>query len=173
MRFGVGLGRMFAASACLTALPVACRGGVAPAPEAAGASQGGAGTESALIGRVAIVGSTPMEQVVIRREAGGSVEVRGPLREELRHLSGARVEARGHPEARGFTVTGYDILEIAGGTPAVGWVRLIDGGVALETGWGELRLYDPPAELRRAGAKVWVNVGPRGDVRAYGVIREP
>lgn len=158
-------------------LPLGCAGGPGGGSEAPRATPAPAaipqGVDAVWVGAIAIVGNAPVEQVVLRveRDAPG-IELRGALRPELRSLTGARVRVWGRVvPGRALVVTDYTVLEIAGGSPAVGTVKTYDWGVAIEAGHGRVHVYDAPAELRRqAGAKVWVNLNARGGVASYGVI---
>lgn len=146
--------------------------GPAPRAEPSGPAAIPQGVEMTIVGTVAVVGSTPLEQVIVRRPDDRSLELRGELVSELRSLSGAEVRVWGRvAPGRVLQVRYYDVLEIAGRTPAVGRLEVYDWGVAIESGYGRLHIYDPPPDLRReAGQKVWVNVGSSNNVQSYGVI---
>lgn len=145
----------------------------APAPSAA--------QEDRVVGTLSVVGSTPVnDRVVLQPGEGGSIQLVGPLSEELRQLSGAQVALRGPMEPapdpladRQIRVVDYEILAVDGEPVISGTVEGRSGDwLLLRTSSGELvYLAGATAELR-PGQKVWVQ-GPRGlIVQSFGVLRK-
>lgn len=132
------------------------------------------------VGTIRVVGSAPVNvSVVLQPAEGGSIEVVGPLRDELRRLSGARVALRGPVEPapdpladRRIRVDDYEILSVDGEPVIAGTVEGREGEwVLLRTATGELVYLGGAAAELRPGQKVWVQ-GPRSvTVQSYGVIR--
>ena len=133
-----------------------------------------------LAGQVLITGTERMEFVTLQMEAGGAVNLSGPLLSELRRLTGAMVAVRGARKAgtpfEEFEVTAYDVTSIDGRRPSVGILEERDGALIL-VGVQSVRLTGVSDALRlQVGTKIWV-VGRQTDnglqVQSYGVIREP
>lgn len=146
---------VLAVSACAPPAP-----GGAPAPE------------QRVSGRVAVVGSAPVGiRTTIQTDDGRSVAVEGPAAEELRALSGARVEVDGRAEGGVVRAEGYRILEVDGRPVWMGTVETAPGGGL------QLRLEDGTAvrlgggaDRLRAGQKVWVQGPSQVQVQTFGVI---
>lgn len=164
----------------LATLAVACGGRQAPLPPPAPshAAAESAGQEVSVAGRVAVLGHTPFEKVMVlpddRRASG--VEVVGDLRGEVRAAAGAQVAVRGTIESPGrMRVADYEILSIAGRKPLVGTLEARDDDLYLrvEGGPRTVRLESPPDGLRRPGAKAWVIVDDGGTVKAFAILKEP
>lgn len=109
-----------------------------------------------------------------------ALRLSGDSEEELRRLTGARVEVEGERiqayPADGVRVERYEILEIDGERPHVGVVEVEDpDGIWLRVEGERLRLRGAPSALaEREEAMIWV-VGERreGEIRlaSYGMIR--
>lgn len=141
-------------------------------PNSAAAPQGERDT---LRGIVAVVGSAPMTEVVLRTATRGTVRLVGAAGAALRRLSGVELMVRGRaadgPRAA-FDVAGFAVRAVDG-------VPARDGTLMEERGaWflvaadgGRHRLADPPAALRaHVGARVWVAGAGEGSVASFGVI---
>ena len=102
------------------------------------------------------------------------VELVGDLKAELETLSGAKLRATGiRSDDGGLSVLRYEILEIAGHVPVVGFLTVQDTEVILTTESGETHsIRDARKLLTLDGAKVWVILESEGAVTGYGVIRE-
>ncbi|HEU0298179.1 MAG TPA: hypothetical protein VFR37_01970 [Longimicrobium sp.] len=133
-----------------------------------------------LAGRVAVVGSAPMNvRLSLRTPDGRGVFLEGPAAAELRELAGVEVEVEGRMTEGGvFQARGYRIVSVDGRPALVGMVEAAPGGglqLRLPEG-GAVRL-EGGADRLRPGQKVWVQ-GPeqaRGSVRqvqvqTFGVI---
>ena len=139
-----------------------------------------AGTADSVRGTVRVVGSAPVNvRVVVQPAEGKSVQISGPLREELRQLSGAEVALRGpmvpapDPLAdRQMEVEEYEILSIDGEPVVTGTVQGRSGNLLiLQTLGGETVYLDGATSQLSPGQKVWVQ-GPRSViVQSYGVLR--
>ncbi len=142
--------------------------------DAGGAAVARGDEEVTRVGRVRIAGSTPFETVVLEIEAGDGLEVRGEYRPALRELARATVRATGTiTEKRLFMISGYEILEIAGVTPVVGYIEATAGDTVLRTLSGEVvRLQGLTEAADVDGAQVWVILDGGGVVRAHGISRE-
>lgn len=134
-----------------------------------------------LVGVVRVVGSAPVNvRVVLQPDTGGSVQLTGPLRDELRQLAGAVVAVTGAPdtavpgglESRAVEVTGYEVRSVDGEPVITGTVEGTTGAyVRLRTSAGELvYLADAPEGLQ-PGQKIWVRGASSVIVQSYGTIR--
>ena len=133
-----------------------------------------------MAGVVYVAGNEPATVLTLRPDTGHTIGLEGDLTDELRRLSGARVEVRGisaqpGPSAR-MVVSDYTILEVDGQRPIVGILATSNGRLWL-AGQDSLELADPQARLTPlAGSRVWVvadtSFSP-APVQSYGVIREP
>lgn len=131
-------------------------------------------------GVVRVVGSAPVGvRVVLTPDGGKQIQLAGPLRDELRALSGARVAVSGAsapaPDPmvdRQITVADYEILSVDGQPVTAGTVEGRTGEwTVLRTEAGELVYLGGATDELRAGQKVWVQ-GPRSlIVQSYGVLR--
>jgi hypothetical protein len=141
-------------------------------PDGAAAPQGERDT---LRGIVAVVGSVPMTEVVLRTATRGTVRLVGAAAGALRRLSGVELMVRGRaadgPRAA-FEVAGFAVRAVDG-------VPARDGTLVEERGsWflvtadgGRHRLAAPPDALReQVGARVWVAGAAEGSVASFGVI---
>jgi hypothetical protein len=149
------------------------RGPDGATPRSAGGAIPG---DTAAEGVIHVVGADPFAGPVLIASAG-RLALAGPLEHELAQLVGARVRVWGPaggsplPSARrAMTVRKYDILEVAGARPIVGWLRRAENMFWVDT----TRLASPPSALIRAiGAKVWVTgrSSPTGlEVQMYGIL---
>lgn len=144
----------------------------APPPSPSGAPPT-AGSDTAR-GRVAVVGSTPITQVVLRPTAGRSITLIGPLADEIGSASGADVWVRGRRTGeRSFEVASYAVRSVDG-VPAVTGSLVADGSrLVLVSDDGRRHVIaNPPASLREhVGARVWVSGDLATGITAYGVLR--
>ena len=163
-------------------LAAACTGTRGPEPVRAPASHetpdGAAspGTE----GVVYLAGNEPGLVLSLKEDAGGVHRLVGPLADELRRLTGARVSVVGAADSTTYPpviqVTEYVVREIDGRRPLVGELR---GGP--ESLWlltpDSLALDEPTGRLEAfAGAKVWVVVDTASRpalVQSFGLLRQP
>lgn len=147
----------------------------APRPEAQDTPRAVTESEDArLTGTVAVVGSAPIStQVVLRGEDGRSTQIRGPLLDEIRRLSGARVELRGRLSGGALEATGYEIRSVNGAPVEMGIVeRNPAGGVQLRKENGEVVQLIGATSQFQLGQKVWVQ-GPTTQavrVQSFGVL---
>ncbi|HEX6369382.1 MAG TPA: hypothetical protein VF006_10645 [Longimicrobium sp.] len=125
-----------------------------------------------LAGRVAVVGSAPMNvQLTLQTADGRSVYLTGPAAAELRALAGAEVEVEGRMQGGAFEARGYHIRSVDGRPVLWGTVEAAPGGglqLRLEDG-SAVRL-GAGADRLRAGQKVWVQGPTQVQVQTYGVI---
>lgn len=148
-------------------------------PEPPDSTPGQAAAAAQVVGTVRVVGSAPVNvQVVVQPASGGSVQLVGPLREELRQLSGAEVAVHGPVEPapdpladRRMRVERYEILAVDGEPVVSGTVEGASGEwLLLRTSAGELVYLGGATSQLQPGQKVWVK-GPRGVVvQSYGVL---
>lgn len=134
-----------------------------------------------VVGTVRVVGSAPVNvKVVVQPASGTSVQLLGPLEEELRRLAGAEVSVRGPvgsaPDPlvdRQMRVESYDILAVDGQPVVAGTVEGRSGEwLLLRTPGGELVYLGGATAQLRPGQKVWVQ-GPRSViVQTYGVVKD-
>lgn len=171
---------VMAAAACAgppPAPPDSAPAPTTPAPAATATTTAG----EALVGTVRVVGSAPLNiRVVLQPDTGGSVQLTGPLAEELREMSGVVVAVSGPVsaatpgglESRAVEVTSYEIRAVDGEPVVTGTVEGRTGEyVRLRTPSGELiYLANAPAELQ-PGQKIWVRGASSVIVQAYGTIR--
>lgn len=162
-------------------LAAACgRPGVEP-PDTTPRAAGAAADLEQVQGVVRVVGSAPVDvHVVVRAQDGDDVRVVGPLRDEIRQLTGAVVRVEGPLEGSGVPVAArqvrasdYEIVSINGEPVIQGVVEGKTGGwTVLRTRSGERVYLGSAPESIRTGQKVWVQ-GPRSVVvQSYGVIRD-
>ena len=152
-----------------------------PAAEPPDTVPGGAPDAGAFEGVVRVVGSAPVDvHVVVRAEDGSDVRVVGPLRDEIRRLSGAVVRVDGAVEGSGVPVaarevraTDYEIVSVNGEPVIQGVIEGKTGGwTVLRTRSGERVYLGSAPESMRTGQTVWVQ-GPRSVVvQSFGVIRD-
>jgi hypothetical protein len=131
----------------------------------------GGGEPERLAGRVAVVGSAPMDvRLALQTADGRSVYVTGPAAAELRALGGVEVEVEGRMEGGAFAARGYRIRSVDGRPVLTGTVEAAPGGgvqLRLEDG-SAVRLEG--ADGLRAGQKVWVQGPTQVQVQTYGII---
>lgn len=149
------------AAAALACTPAAGRPGTAAS----------AGPER-LVGRVAVVGSAPVNvRLSLQTEDGRSLWVEGPAAAELRTLSGARVEVEGRVERGALRAARYRILSVDGQPVVVGTVeRAPGGGLQLRLDDGSAVRLAAGADHLRPGQKVWVQGVTSVQVQTSGVI---
>ena len=133
-----------------------------------------------MVGTVRVVGSAPVNvSVVLQPADGGSIQLVGPLRDELRRLAGAEVAVDGPVEPapdpladRQIRVDDYEILSVDGEPVLSGTVEGRSGEwVLLRTPGGELVYLGGATSQLATGQKVWVR-GPRGViVQSHGILR--
>lgn len=125
-------------------------------------------------GVVAVVGSTPMTNVVVRPAGGRSVTVSGPLATEIGRASGAEVEVRGRKTGeRTIEATGYAVRSVDG-LPALTGRLAADGDRVILVSDDGLRrvIANPPPVLRQhIGARVWLTGDPATSIVVFGVLR--
>lgn len=166
--------------ALLVALALAgCAAQPPEPPDSAPASAAEGGSER-LVGTVRVVGSAPMNvSVVLQPPGGGSVQLVGPLRDELRRLAGAEVAVDGPSEPspdpladRQLRVDRYEILSVDGEPVLSGTVEGRSGEwLLLRTTAGELVYLGGATSGLAEGQKVWVQ-GPRAViVQSHGIVR--
>lgn len=130
------------------------------------------GEPERLAGRVAVVGSAPVNvRLSLQTADGRSVYLAGPAAAELRALGSAEVEVEGRMQGSTFEATGYRIRSVDGRPVLAGTVEAAPGGglqLRLEDG-SAVRLGGG-ADRLRAGQKVWVQGPTQVLVQTYGVI---
>ena len=152
------------------------RAGTTPGRPAAPPASGGsaaAGPDTAR-GVVAVVGSTPITQVVLRQPGARSIALTGPLADEIRSASGADVWVRGRRvNDRTFDVATYAVRSVDGVTAFTGMLVADGDRLAVVTDDGRRHtIARPPAPLREhVGARVWVSGDLSTTITAYGVLR--
>ncbi len=124
-------------------------------------------------GVIALAGSAPTQQAVLRDARGSMIALSGMATSGLASLEGAEVVVRG------VKVTGRDVVvadyfvRAVNGVPAVdGRLDAGDGGwtVTLSDGSGRQRLAAAPAGLRAlAGSRVWISLRD-GVPQAFGPV---
>ncbi|HEX5727079.1 MAG TPA: hypothetical protein VFX98_16500 [Longimicrobiaceae bacterium] len=127
-----------------------------------------------VVGRVAVVGSAPVNlRVAVRTDAGG-VYVEGPLAAEVRRLSGAQVEVWGRRDGDVLRAEGYRVVSVDGAPVWQGTVeRGPGGGLVLRLADGNtLALDHAPPEIR-PGQKVWVQGPTHVGVQTFGIVTSP
>lgn len=125
------------------------------------------------VGRVAAVGSAPFSvQIVLQTPEHGTLQLAGPLVDELRQLAGAEVAVSGELQGRVLHAEDYAIRSVDGRPVIAGVVeRITNGYVHLRTEEGEIvYLSSAPAEFE-PGQKVWVQGPSSVIVQSYGVVR--
>lgn len=123
-----------------------------------------------LAGRVAVVGSAPMNvRLSLRTADGRGVFVEGPAAAELRALGGVEVEVEGRMEGGVFQARGYRVVSVDGRPVLVGVVEAAPGGgLQLRLADGAAVRLAGGADRLRAGQKVWV----QGPEQAQGSVRQ-
>lgn len=126
-----------------------------------------------VVGEVRVVGSMPVDvRTVIAPADGRAVEVRGPLRDEIRRLSGAEVAAFGSRAGETIDVRDYRILAVDGAGVFTGVVEESSSGdLILRTDGGETLRIEGAGGQVRVGQKVWLQGPATVRVQSYGVIR--
>ena len=142
------------------------------APPGSGSSTS-AGSDTAR-GIVAVTGSTPVTQVVLRPPGARSIALTGPLASEIGVASGADVWVRGRRvNDRTFEVASYTVRSVDGVAATTGML-VADGDRLVLVGDDGRRhvIARPPAPLRdHVGARVWVSGDLGTTITAYGVLR--
>lgn len=164
---------MTAPASALLALLILASCAPSPAMQGSPPAQAESG-DARLTGTVATVGSVPIStQVVLRGEDGRSTQIRGPLLDEIRRLSGARVELHGRLSDGALEATGYRIRSVNGAPVEMGIVeRNPAGGVQLRKENGEVVQLVGATSQFQIGQKVWVQ-GPTTQavrVQSFGVL---
>lgn len=123
-----------------------------------------------LAGRVAVVGSAPMNvRLSLRTADGRGVFLEGPAAAELRALGGVEVEVEGRMEGGVFQARGYRVVSVDGRPVLVGVVEAAPGGgLQLRLADGAAVRLAGGADRLRAGQKVWV----QGPEQAQGSVRQ-
>jgi hypothetical protein len=125
-------------------------------------------------GIIAIVGSEPMTQVVVREPNGGpSVTLTGMPVRDVARTAGADVVLRGvRTSARELVVNDFTVRSVDGVPAMDGVLQAADGGYVLVLANGTRhRVPSPPPSLRNeVGSRVWIT-GPAGaPPHSFGVI---
>ncbi len=128
--------------------------------------------ENRVLGRVAVVGSAPMNvSVVVQDASGRDTRIDGPLAGEIRQLAGAQVEVRGRLANRAIQATDYEIRAVNGAPVEMGVVqRAADGSLQLRKADGRTVSLMGATSQFRVGQKVWVQGPAAVRVQSYGVI---
>ena len=128
-------------------------------------------SDDRVVGTVAVVGSAPVSISVVIRDAQGDVRVDGPLRDEIRRLDGAVVEARGQLSGRVLRASSYEIRSVNGRAVEAGTLeRGPSGALQLRRSDGEVVVLSSVPPGLRAGQKVWIQGPATVAVQSYGVI---
>jgi hypothetical protein len=125
-------------------------------------------------GVVAVVGSLPVPQVVLRAAGGRDITLTGPLAREIGVASGADVWVRGRRVGdRTIEVTSYAVRTVDGVTAITGTLATDGDRLVLVTDDGRRHpIARPPTPLREhVGARVWISGDIAGRIEAYGVLR--
>jgi len=146
----------------------AASGGTPPAPRSSALGD-------TLRGTVAVVGSTPRTQLVLRPADGGrSVTLAGDSA-LLHSVAGLDVMVTGTSGPKSFAVSAL-LVRSAGGVAALdGIIAATDGAVSIVVAGGQpiaLRAT-PPEFLARTGSRAWVTTAPDGTVLSFGWIATP
>ena len=147
-----------------------------PAPDGAappsGAAEAAAAQEERVVGRLAVVGSAPVNvRVTVQPDRGGPVYLAGPLLGELRALGGARVELRGRRSGGELVVADYQVVSVDGRPVEMGTVeRAPGGGLQLRRRDGGVVQLQGGVQQLRPGQKVWVQGPSSVTVQSYGII---
>ena len=132
------------------------------------------------VGIIAVVGSAPLVQIVLRPAGAASIALTGRPTEALRRLAGVEVWVSGTPgppvprprPGRTIEVRDFRVRSVDGERATDGRLEADGGSLVLVTHDGRRHpLIDPPAALRsQVGARVWV-AGPLDrPVTTFGVI---
>lgn len=165
--------RRMAGIAAFAGLVTAC---AAPGASTQGAAAGGADRAE---GIVRVVGSAPLDvHVIVQPDGAEAVRVTGPLRDEIRRLSGARVVVHGDLErseapiaSRQLEATDYQIVSINGQPVVLGTVQGRTGGwTVLRTRDGETVYLSGVPESVRTGQTIWVQGQHSLIVQSFGVL---
>lgn len=125
-----------------------------------------------LTGRVAVVGSAPMNTQVVVQTERGSFAVEGPLRDEIRALSGARVTVAGLMARDRITPTRYHVVSVDGRPVLFGTVqRAADGTLALRLEDGSVVSLQGATTALRPGQKAWVQGPTAVRVQVFGIVK--
>jgi hypothetical protein len=138
------------------------------------------GTATTAVGVIYLAGNDPSPMLALRDDLGAGHRLAGPLSDELRRLSGARVRVSGRTDSTAtppwIEAIEYEVLEIDGHRPRVGELRQGPQGLWLLTP-DSMALEEPTGRLETlAGAKVWVVADTASRpalVQSFGLIREP
>lgn len=149
----------------------------APTPPPADTATVGGATmtrsgEAELTGQVAVVGSAPMNTQVVVQTDRGSIRVEGPLRDEIRALSGARVTVHGRMARDQITPTHYRVVSVDGRPVLFGTVtRAADGTLALQLEDGSTVALQGATTPFRPGQKIWVQGPASVRVQVFGIVK--
>lgn len=152
---------------CL-ALLASCTPRTAPADSVAATDT----ATTPVVGTVRVVGSAPVDiRTVLQTEDGRSLELTGPLRQELRSLSGAVVAVHGTVEGGTLEASDYEIRSVNGEPVVMGVVESVsERWTQLRTPAGELVYLGSAPQEFRIGDKVWVQGPSAVIVQTYGRI---
>lgn len=122
-------------------------------------------------GEVAVVGSAPMNVQVVVQTGRASVRVEGPLRDEIRALSGARVSVQGRMGRDQITATRYRVISVDGRPVLFGTVERAGDGLALRLDDGSVVALQGATTAFRPGQKVWVQGPTSVRVQVFGIAK--
>lgn len=138
-----------------------------------------ASSDTTVQGIISVVGNYPFAQPVLDYEGGPQIGVTGPLRAEIRQLSGVEVRVWGTlvpndlpPPLQAIEVSEYEVISVDGQKPHVGILTETDGILRLDG----LIVVGAPDLQRDVGAKVLILGRVSGDtleVDGYRFIRQP
>jgi hypothetical protein len=141
----------------------------AGAPEPAAPAP--AGAADTVRGRVAVVGASPLTQVVVTT-SGGQTPLSGPLAAEIGQAAGADVWVQGRRDGSSIVAARYAVRSVDG-VPAVDGVLSLEGDLLVLTtaGGRRVELREAPAALRaHSGGRVWISGPPPSRIVAFGVL---
>ena len=125
-----------------------------------------------LVGTVAVVGTTPSQQFVLRSGSEVTQLHATPADSTaLVHLSGVEIVAHGRASGGQFLVSSVMARRVEGQLVVDGILRKGDGQMFVETETGRLPLSNPPhAFWSMIGARFWIGGPLATGPNAYGVI---
>lgn len=131
------------------------------------------GHRESLRGRVAIVGSAPWLQTVIRPEGGGAdIVVESPVADSLRSVDGFFVIVQGRRDSLAFVVESFTALSVDGSPVHDGTLMKTSTGYALHTR-GDVVVELPGSVVGLepyVGRRIWIVSGPDAGGGRFGRI---
>ena len=123
-------------------------------------------------GIVSITGTSFEQSVMLRTDNGTiALAVNASDSAALSRMGGIDVKVFGSHEAKGFRVTSFKAMTVAGAPVTDGIVLDDDGKLSIETPDGRIALGNPPARLRNlVGARVWIGGPLATGPNQFGVI---